>query len=349
MNYFFPSIISNSKQFEDLVPPSMYTVSSGEEAIRVLIRAQGFTMRSKIAIPAFVCGSVARAIVAEGHVPIYLDLKTTGTFLTDYSFQFLDAEKPVALILVHLYGFLHCDNQAIENYCIDNNIYLIQDLAQSYGLDEDLLNPIFPRVYSFGPGKSSTAAGGAIIRWANKEQSLFNLENPGLMSTLRAKLFLKSRIYGQEKSFRDIFLQKLIDKFFSHPTNITQMSVYQKKAATYVMSMQNNITEDRLKRWKKIDEEILVHTHLKSAMPNSFCLCFKYVINASEHTESFKNYLKEHHIPYYCLGTAIINNISANLPNFKVSATSFIEISCEAVIPMQEIERIVTLLKAFKP
>jgi len=157
MNYFFPSIISSSKQFEDAVPASMYTVSSGEEAIRILIRAQSFEKGSKIALPAFVCGSVTRAIVAEGHVPIYLDIKTTGTFLTDYSFQFLDAEKPVALVLVHLYGFLHCDNRAIENYCIANNIYLIQDLAQSYGLDEDLLNPIFPRVYSFGPGKSSTA------------------------------------------------------------------------------------------------------------------------------------------------------------------------------------------------
>lgn len=349
MNYFFPSIIRNSKQFEDVVPALMYTVSSGEEAIRILIRAQGFAMRSKIAVPAFVCGSVARAIAAEGHVPIYLDLKTTDTFLTDYNFQFLDVEKPVALILVHLYGFLHTDNQAIEDYCLANNIYLIQDLAQSYGLNEDLMHPIFPKVYSFGPGKSATAAGGAMIRWANKEHTLFNLENPGLIATIKAKLFLKSRIYGQEKSFIDIFLQKLIDKFFSHPTNITQMSVYQKKAATYVMSKQKNIIEDRLKRWKKIDEGILEHTYLKSAMPNSFCLCFKYVINASEHSESFKNYLKEHHIPYYCLGTDIIKDISTNLPNFKVSATSFIEISCEAVIPFQEIERISALLKAFKP
>jgi len=349
MNYFFPSIISNSKQFDDVVPASMYTVSSGEEAIRILIRAQSFAKGSKIALPAFVCGSVTRAIVAEGHVPIYLDLKTTDTFLTDYSFQFLDAEKPVALILVHLYGFLHSDNIAIENYCIANNIYLIQDLAQSYGLNEDLMNPIFPKVYSFGPGKSATAAGGAMIRWVNKEQSLFNLEYPGLIANIKAKLFLKSRIYGQEKSFIDVFLQKLIDKFFSHPTSITQMSAYQKKAATFVISKQKHVLDERLKRWKKLDEVILAQTYLKSAMPNSFCLGFKYVIFANQHAESFKSYLKKHHIPYYCLGSDIINDISANLPNFKVSATSFIEISCEAVIPMQEIERIATLLKAFKP
>jgi hypothetical protein len=349
MSYFFPSIIGNPKEFKDVIPAPMYTVSSGEHAIQILIRSQAFTKGSKIALPAFVCGSVARAIFAEGHTPIYLDLKDDGRFVTDYNFQILNNEKPVAVILVHLYGVLHDNNKAIENYCIANNIYLIQDLAQSFGLNEDLMNPIFPKVYSFGPGKSATAAGGAMIRWANKEQSLFNLKNPGLIANIKAKLFLKSRIYGQEKSFMDVFLQKLIDKYFSHDTNITQMSAYQKKAATYVISRQKSVLEERLKRWKKIDEVILAHTYLKSAMPNNFCLGFKYVIFAHQHAKSFERYLKKHHIPYYCLGSDIINEINANLPNFKVSATSFIEISCEAVIPMQEIERITPLLKAFKP
>lgn len=348
MSYFFPSIISHVSEFKDVVPASMYWVSSGEEAIRILIRAQRFAIGSKIALPAFVCGSVARAITAEGHVPIYLDLKNNGTFVTDYSFNFLDTEKPVALILVHLYGIYHDDSKAIESYCKEKKIFLIHDLAQSFGLDEQLMDPIFPKVYSFGPGKSSTAAGGALIKWNANEQSLLHLPQANFISSLKSKLFLKSRIYGQKKSFMDQFLQKVIDKYFSHSANITQMSTFQKKAATYVMQKQNQIAMQRNERWQKIDAVIENHSFLKSAMPKRFCLNFKYVINASKQEGVFKNYLKEHQIPYYCLGDDIIEDIQVAVPNFAQNATSFIEISCEAVIPMKEIERIAALIKDFK-
>jgi hypothetical protein len=349
MSYFFPSIIGNPEEFKDVIPAPMYTVSSGEHAIQILIRSQAFTKGSKIALPAFVCGSVARAIIAEGHIPIYLDLKDDSTFVTDYNFQILNNEKPVAVILVHLYGVLHDDNKAIENFCIAGNIFLIQDLAQSYGLDEKLINPIFPIVYSFGPGKSATAACGAMIKWTDKEQSLSTLTKPTFISSLKARLFLKSRIYGTEKSFIDHFLQKVIDKYFSHDTNITQMSSLQKKAATYVMLKQSQVLKGRSIRWQKIDEALLHHSFLKSAIPLGFCLSFKYVINANGYAEALKAFLKKHQVPYYCLGNDIIGDIKANVPNFTKNAISFIEISCEAIIPMSEIERVALLLKEFKP
>jgi dTDP-4-amino-4,6-dideoxygalactose transaminase len=350
MSYFFPNTISHTKHFEHLPPYAFYSVNSGEAALRILIKSQNFKKGSRIAIPAFVCGSVARAVIDEGHLPIYFDLKNENAFITDYSLEKLTNEKPSALILVHLYGVLHDDNKTLEDFCIKNNIFLIQDLAQSYGLDEKLLNPFFPILYSFGPGKSATAAGGAMIKWVQNEHLLPSLPLSSFISSIKARLFLKSRIFGHKKTFVEIFMEKFIDKYFSHTPVISQMSQFQKKAACYVMLLHEKISNDRQLRWKALDSVLAHHEFLKSAMNNNYsCLAFKYVINAQANVAAFKKHLEKNQVPYYCLGIDIINDVNADVPIFKSSAINFIEISCESVIPLSEIERVAILIRDFKP
>ena len=70
------------------------------------------------------------------------------------------------LFLPHYYGTLHPQTKEIIKYCKDKNIKLINDAAQSYKLifeGRDIIKAGDGGFYSFGPGKSSTVCGGAIL------------------------------------------------------------------------------------------------------------------------------------------------------------------------------------------
>jgi dTDP-4-amino-4,6-dideoxygalactose transaminase len=350
MSYFFPGIIKSKEEFKRESQFNLFSVNSGEHAIRLLLKKFSLKQGSKVALPAFVCDSVERAIIDEGLRPHYLDLKSDGTFITDYNLDLLKREQISVVILVHLYGVKHPDNKGIEDYCIENKVHLIQDLAQSFGIEEHFFNEKFPIVYSFGPGKSSTAAGGAIITWKDYTLDEFKLKSPSLIDEIKAHLFLSSRIYGKEKNAIEKLVQKVIDKFFGHQSQITKMSSFQIKAANHVMKKQTQIYSERKIRWDMIDAVCEKHHHLNNAMPKgSNSLAFKYVINANTHESAFEAYLKLHHIPFYCLGKDIGNAEKLSLANFKKFAKSFFEISCEASIPIAEIKRVAALIAQFKP
>src|SRR6185369_12541261 len=102
----FPSIL-NSLNFPDRpIPDSFHAVNSGKNAIRLLLRSYKLKPGAKVALPMFVCDSLKEAVLKEGFTPLYLDLKPDGTFWADYSQSILENEKPIAVILAHLYGFL---------------------------------------------------------------------------------------------------------------------------------------------------------------------------------------------------------------------------------------------------
>src|SRR3990167_9229671 len=135
-------------------------VDSGTGALRLLLRNLNLSKGAKVAIPAFVCDSVSRAVILEGLVPVFFDL-IDATFWTDYEEKKIKDENIKAVIVVHLYGFIHPASERITRFCRDSQIKLIHDAAQSFGINESLLaadnNGVF---YSFGPGKSSTACCG---------------------------------------------------------------------------------------------------------------------------------------------------------------------------------------------
>lgn len=347
MKYFFPGIIKSKSEFKKIEPLTGFSIDSGEHAIRILLKSMNFKQGVKVAIPAFVCTSVSKAVMDEGLTPFYLDLKKDGTFITDYDFEIIKRENVSALILVHLYGVLHPDNKIIEEFCLKHHIFLIQDLAQSYGLNVENFNPYFPIIYSFGPGKSSTAAGGAIIHWEHNSLKKINLPYPSIIQKIKAHLFLISRIFGREKNFFESIVQKVLNKFYSHGYEITRMSTFQLKAAHFVMDKFHLVANERLQRWDIIDEACKKNKYLKNAMPKTPNLGFKYIINAYGYQVPFAKYLQQNNVPYYCLGNDIEKHINSEMNNFKNFATSFIEISCEASIPLAEIHRVAEIISKF--
>ncbi|HXD92498.1 MAG TPA: DegT/DnrJ/EryC1/StrS family aminotransferase [Bacteroidia bacterium] len=346
MNYFFPSFIECFDVEQKSLPQLKITVNSGTNALRLLLRSFDLSPNDKIAIPAFVCDSVKYAVEQEKLTPVLFDLKPDNSFWTSYDIDLIKSTGIKAVILVHLYGFIHPDTKEIVDFCESNNIKLIHDAAQSYGIDEEKLNKGDGIVYSFGPGKSTTAAGGAWIKTVEGKESFFTLSKPTLFSfqNARAKLFLKTRIFGYKLNKYEKLLNKIVNK--THSTTIFSMSSFQLKMASYSVSKLSEITPFRKKRYFMLKEAIIKNPLLTIINSDTDGLNFKIILFIKNEINKFKKYLELNNIPYFTLFDKIQE--SDKLINFKKNARKFVEISCEASIPESEIERIASLINNFK-
>ena len=349
MNYFFPSILTDFNFSEEKLPDSFLTVNSGENAIRLLLRSYGLKPKAKVALPVYVCDSLKQAVLKEDFLPLYLDLKP-GVFLTDYNTKLLLKEKPDVVILVHLYGFLHPDTNAVMEFCKGNNIFLIHDAAQSFGVDEKQLRFSSGLVYSFGPGKSSTAAGGAIVKGLSDKFYIQNCSPISIFSfqKFRAELFLKSRIYGYKFSLIDILLQKIIYRFNTN-NNITSMTKFQRTAAATVLQLVNEKSEDRRKRYKLIEEAVNANDLLSIPYNDGKGLYFKMVLSAEKNVIHFKEYLKNNNVPFFSLKEELFVDRGEHdkFPEFCKHARNYIELSTEASLPLVEINRVANVLAKY--
>jgi dTDP-4-amino-4,6-dideoxygalactose transaminase len=346
MNYYFPSILTSLDLSSGELPKSFHTVNSGENAIRLLLRSYGLKTRSKVALPLYVCDSLKEAVLKEGFEPVYLDLKADHTFWSEYAFN----EKPAAVILVHLYGFLHPDTDAVMNFCRSNSIFLIHDAAQSYGIDENTLTYGSGLVYSFGPGKSSTAACGAIVKGLSDE--FYNLncktDSNSFVQNLKAKVFLRSRIYGYKFSFVDKLIQKIGNRFKTN-NSINKMSEFQLTAAAAALEMVNKKSQSRSERYRILEEAVKTNALLSIPYNDGKGLYFKMVLSTGINISKFKEYLTSNNVPFFSLKEElfIAKEIQNQFPEFSKNATGFVELSTEASLPMEEIKRVADILKRF--
>jgi dTDP-4-amino-4,6-dideoxygalactose transaminase len=345
MNYYFPSILTSLDFSSGELPRSFHTVNSGENAIRLLLRSFGLKARSKVALPLYVCDSLKEAVLKEGFEPLYLDLKADRAFWSDYTFN----ERPAAVILVHLYGFLHPDTEAVMNFCKSNSIFLIHDAAQSYGIDESALTYSSGLVYSFGPGKSSTAAGGAIVKGLSNEFYNENCKTSGsFMQNAKAKLFLISRIYGYKFSLKDKFLQKIVNRFKANDA-ISKMSEFQLTAAAAALDRVNKKGKDRGERYKILEEAVKANALLNIPYNDGKGSYFKMVLSAGTNISKFKEHLRSNNAPLFSLKDELFidKDKQGQFPEFLKNAAGFIELSTEASLPIEEIERVAGVLKQF--
>ncbi len=138
-------------------------------ALRVLdIRCGDFVLTSSFTF----IGSV-NCILYQGATPIFIDSDKSWNLspkLLKKAIKKLP-KKPKALIVTHLYGQLAEIDKILE-ICRDNNIYLIEDSAESLGASfKDKQSGTFGDlgVYSFNGNKILTTSGGGILVSDNRE------------------------------------------------------------------------------------------------------------------------------------------------------------------------------------
>lgn len=324
------------------------TAESCESAIRLVLRSWNLGAGAHIAMPAFVCNSVRRAVRAEYLTPLELDLHS-NSFWTDYNAQSMQQRKVEGIVLVHLYGFLHPQSAAIEAFAKQHNIPLLHDLAQCVGVDESGLDPAFPRVYSFSQGKAATAAFGGLIKNMDVgfyKKHIRSVLNP-LLRKRTALQFMKSRIYGYQLTMWDGLELKAIRLFsaFRKRAVLTPMTSFQKKAAARAMQLQTQHLSDRKKRHQTLVAAAESSGKFKLLENATQGLFYKAVfLLQGDCIDATLAYLRTNKLPFFMLAPDIPAN--KELPNFAAQAHRIIEIPCEASIPFDEIQRLEVILKS---
>lgn len=141
-------------------------VSSGTSALYLALRALGVGPGDDVIIPAISWISTATAVLRCGASPRYVDVSTNGLIEPD-AVRKVQSDRTAAVIGVNFFGRLAPWNE-LEEVCIDLNVPLIEDAAQSAGA---ILGPrpsgSFGTVstFSFNPMKvlASIGEAGAVV------------------------------------------------------------------------------------------------------------------------------------------------------------------------------------------
>lgn len=360
MKYFFPGVLSVDKVHEGVSESVKFHVDSATNAIRLSLRFLKLNKGDKVAIPSFACSSVESAVIQEGLLPFKLDIKNDNSYWTEYDLEKIFSNKVKAVILVHLYGFVHPNTEKIIALAREKNIFLVHDLAQSYGINKNRIMGEEIKIYSFGPGKSTVAALGGYIEGIAgdffKANTVvvkpYSLQN--YFINQRARFFIKRRTYNYKFSICEKLFEKIINKIhyhFFYSGQIKIMTSYQLNAADYVIKNLERINSERKTRYLILKEAMVNHVDLTVAYDDNQGLYFKTVIFCKSNPEDFAKYLETQEIPYFRLFDNAWKNLSEktdNRINFKTNANKFFEISSESSLPMEEVKRIAHLLALYK-
>jgi dTDP-4-amino-4,6-dideoxygalactose transaminase len=340
MNYYFPGFVDTLKAYAEPTPELRFVVNSGQNGLRLLIRNLSLEQKSKIAVPAFVCSATTEAVKKEGFQPVPFDLYPKS-YWTRYDEKFILDNNIRAIVLVHLYGFQHPDTVQLTDFCLSNKISLIHDAAQTYGLDEHLLLRGNGVVYSFGPGKTLTGAGGGWVKGIDEKFYNANCSKPASDSI--SKQFLASRIYG----YRPRLFGKIRSKFFSPALSdrILKMSKYALGVNAYVLSKLTSVKIKRKKNYDILRTVLWDSKKLSIPYDDGKGQYFKLVLAVNSDPDTFKRHLDKNTVPYFCQGDSLPELLS--LENYTKWRKHFVEISTEASLPLKEIERVAGVLKSF--
>ena len=319
--------------------------------MRLVMRSWKLKAGANIAIPAFVCNSVRRAVCSEHLSPTPFDLKP-NSFWTDYNEQAMLDQNIEGIVLVHLYGYLHPDSPQIEVFAKKHSIPLLHDLAQCHGVDESMLDASLPRVYSFSQGKPTTGAFGGLIK--NLDADFYNSNikrelNPTLRK-MAVTQFMKSRIYGYTRTVWDNFTLRFLRlaSVVRRRGLLTSITDFQKKAAGEAIRLQAANLNERKKRYQKLVEAAESTGKLKTAIHDANGLFFKAVFFATGDATALRKYLKDNEIPHFVLADDLKPELkdATRFPNYAQQAHTIIELPCEASIPLDEIQRLEVILRS---
>lgn len=324
-------------------------VDSATHGIYLLLKSFNLPPDSKVGLTPLLCNSVTTALLKAGFKPYYFDIN--NEFVLDFNEQFFLESGIKVLILPHLYGALHPDTEKIIKWCKDNSVFIISDTAQSFGLKYNGRPTIEigdGGVYSFGFGKASTCAGGAVVYNLNKEVFYSRNSILKIINNKLSKIKLASRTYSLMKSKKNFFSKKI----FEIITNVIN---------SYSIDI-NKIQYNSLKKLIEKKEEIKTRRNnnydvLKNNLnpdyfhiPDSFCnsLKFKFVFTINSDaikSSAFVSLMKEKGIEIHnCSSTDSVHTQNLQLLNYNKLKNNLFELSTEAGIPEENFYEAVKIM-----
>ena len=118
---------------EYLGVPSVTLFANGHLALESVIQAMNFPAGGEVITTPFTFASTTHAIVRNGLVPVFCDIKETDCTMDPEKIRALITEKTVAILPVHVYGNM-CDVDAIGKIAEEYGLKVIYDAAHAFGV-----------------------------------------------------------------------------------------------------------------------------------------------------------------------------------------------------------------------
>ncbi len=197
--------------------PRVVSCANGTDALIVGLQALGVRPGAKVALPNLTFWATYEAIVQVGAIPVLVDVDPADLQM---SFDaFVSAHRAhgfTAATLVHLYGWASARLADFRAYCIESGVALLEDGAQSFGVDVDgapVLAGATIGTTSFYPAKVVGGAmdGGAItVQSEEHEVLLRSLCNHGRAQHYSyARVGWNSRMSGLQAAFLSAVVRRL--------------------------------------------------------------------------------------------------------------------------------------------
>ena len=107
-------------------------VANGTDALELAIRALDIGPGDEVITVSHTAVATVAAIEATGATPVLIDVDPVFYTLNPAQLQEVLTSRTKAVIAVHLYGQA-ADLDAIDQFCTENNLFLIEDVSQAHG------------------------------------------------------------------------------------------------------------------------------------------------------------------------------------------------------------------------
>ena len=183
MGKFHKELEEKLKEFCDVEYVSLMV--NGHMSLEMAIQSIGFPKGSEVITTPFTFISTTHAILRNGLVPVFCDIKDDYT-IDEEKIEELITEKTVAIVPVHVYGNI-CNVEAIEHIAYKYDLKVIYDAAHSFGetyRGKNVAGFGHASVFSFHATKVFNSIEGGCVCCHNKEMydKLYNLKNFGIRS-----------------------------------------------------------------------------------------------------------------------------------------------------------------------
>lgn len=171
---------------EYLEVPYLSLMVNGHMSLELAIQAMNFPEGSEIITTPFTFVSTTHAIIRNGLVPVFCDIKLKDYTIDEDKIVDLITEKTVAILPVHVYGNI-CNTAKIEEIAHQYNLKVIYDAAHAFGEKAGgraVGNFGDVSVFSFHATKvfHSIEGGAAVFSDPKLYQRLYDLKNFGIRS-----------------------------------------------------------------------------------------------------------------------------------------------------------------------
>ena len=110
--------------------------ANGHVALEVMIDSFNFPKGSKVITTPYTHCSTTHAIVRNGLLPVFVDVKKDDFTIDPKKIEEKIDENTVAIVATHVYGFL-CDVNAIEKIAKKHKLKVIYDAAHAFGVTKN--------------------------------------------------------------------------------------------------------------------------------------------------------------------------------------------------------------------